>query len=54
VVSVTRSKEEIAEWFRDVLCSGVHNPRPKEVVTVCMKYKHGYVIKRYMGENHEG
>jgi len=48
------TEEEIARWFAEVLKGGAHNPKPKEIVVVSMKYKHGYVIKRYIGDNHEG
>jgi len=50
VVDVARSEREIARWFAEVLRSGAHNPKPKEVVTVCMKYKRGYVVKPYKEE----
>jgi len=47
---MTRSREEIARWFREVLSSQAHNPKPKEIVIVSMKYKVGYVVKPYKGE----
>jgi len=50
---MARSKEEIERWFREVLCSRAHNPKPREVVVVSMKYKHGFVIKPYGGEDYE-
>jgi len=44
------TQEEIEQWFKEILCTRGHNPKPKEVVIITNKYKYGFIVKPYEDE----